>query len=99
MLTRCMTPIPREGRYCQGLDLEPHDFSWVTEQLLAVANMVCDGRLVSVLEGGYGHYEMEAGVLAISPTSLADNCTAHVRALVGRPLGLGAAANHRSSER
>jgi acetoin utilization deacetylase AcuC-like enzyme len=75
-----------DDRYCQGLDLEPHDFSWLTEQLVSVANQVCGGRIVSVLEGGYGHYETEAGELAICPTSLADNCVAHVRALVGRPM-------------
>lgn len=81
-------------RYCQGLDLEPSDFSWLTEQLLAVANQTCGGRLVSVLEGGYGHYETEAGVLGISPSSLADNVVAHVRALVGRPVQQAAPSNH-----
>ena len=29
------------------------DYVWVTEQLVAVANQCCDGRVVSVLEGGY----------------------------------------------
>ena len=28
------------------------DFIWATEQLMAVANMCCQGRIVSVLEGG-----------------------------------------------
>ncbi|ORM41270.1 Type-2 histone deacetylase 2 [Babesia sp. Xinjiang] len=29
------------------------DFYWATERLVAVANAVCNGRVVSVLEGGY----------------------------------------------
>ena len=29
------------------------DYQWVTEQLQIVANQCCDGRLVSILEGGY----------------------------------------------
>ena len=36
-----------------NLMLEVGDFSWVTQQLLAVAADCCDGRLVSTLEGGY----------------------------------------------
>ena len=38
----------------QGLDLEPEDFHWATEKIVEVANMCCNGRVVSVLEGGYG---------------------------------------------
>ena len=33
--------------------LETEDFGWMTEQLLAVADRHCGGRLVSVMEGGY----------------------------------------------
>ncbi len=33
--------------------LETEDFGWITDQLLAVADRVCEGRLVSVMEGGY----------------------------------------------
>jgi acetoin utilization deacetylase AcuC-like enzyme len=36
-----------------GLELEEEDFAWVTERLTEMANRHCDGRLVSVLEGGY----------------------------------------------
>jgi len=35
------------------LRVETSDFAWLTEQLLAVADAHCAGRLVSVLEGGY----------------------------------------------
>lgn len=37
-----------------GLDLSPSDFSLITEELCAAANAICEGRVVSVLEGGYG---------------------------------------------
>ena len=36
-----------------GLELEEEDFSWVTQRLTEMANRHCNGRLVSVLEGGY----------------------------------------------
>ncbi len=35
------------------LRLETTDFAWVTDQLLAVADRHCGGRVVSLLEGGY----------------------------------------------
>lgn len=37
-----------------GMDLLPEDFQWITQQVLAVARISCPGRVVSVLEGGYG---------------------------------------------
>ncbi|ETV74523.1 hypothetical protein, variant 1 [Aphanomyces astaci] len=42
-----------------GLDLSPGDFHWVTTQLMLMANLCCNGRLVSVLEGGYGRVRTE----------------------------------------
>ena len=35
------------------LELQTDDYRWVTEQLLDVASECCDGRVVSLLEGGY----------------------------------------------
>ena len=35
---------------CQYTD---DDFRWVTQELMSVANLCCDGKVVSVLEGGY----------------------------------------------
>lgn len=35
------------------LQLETETFGWMTDELVAVARQHCDGRLVSVLEGGY----------------------------------------------
>lgn len=36
-----------------SLMLEDEDYSWLTNELLNVAADICDGRVVSVLEGGY----------------------------------------------
>ena len=47
------------------------DFAWITQRLAEVADEVCGGRIVSVLEGGY------------SPPVLRKCVTAHVRALMG----------------
>lgn len=52
------------------LRLETADFGWITTEILAVADVVCRGRLVSVLEGGY------------DLAALADSAAAHVRALM-----------------
>jgi len=35
------------------LQLDETDYTWVTEQLVAVAQMHARGRVVSTLEGGY----------------------------------------------
>lgn len=50
------------------------DYKWVTEQLTKVANTHCNGRIVSILEGGYS---TKSG--PISP--LAQSVSSHVRAL------------------
>lgn len=65
-----------------GLDLEPEDFLWLTEQLVAVANLTANGRVVSVLEGGYGKPEPEGG---FERSLLATSCQAHVAGLAGVP--------------
>ena len=79
-------PSTAPPRYHQGLDLNPTDFEWATEQLLSVAAVCCPGRVVSVLEGGYGVYEFskssETG-WAISRTQLGENVAAHLAALAG----------------
>lgn len=55
-----------------GLELETDDFHWITAELMSIAADVCNGRLISVLEGGY-----HLGALG-------DSAAAHVRALAGR---------------
>jgi acetoin utilization deacetylase AcuC-like enzyme len=52
------------------LKLEDADFAWATEQVCAVADEFCQGRVVSVLEGGY------------DLPSLARSARAHVQALM-----------------
>ena len=42
------------GNDTPGIDLEPSDFFWATKQIQEVAAVCCEGRIVSVLEGGYG---------------------------------------------
>lgn len=42
------------GREKMGLDLEPEDYAWTTRKILEIADICCQGRVVSVLEGGYG---------------------------------------------
>ena len=52
------------------LRVQTGDYAWVTEQLLDVASETCDGRVVSLLEGGY------------DLTALRESSQAHVRALM-----------------
>lgn len=52
------------------LNVETEDFVWLTEELLAIAARHADGRLVSVLEGGY------------DLAALAESVTTHVGALM-----------------
>lgn len=53
-----------------GLGLRDEDFHWVTAELARVADEVCGGRVVSILEGGY------------SLQGLASGSAAHLRALM-----------------
>lgn len=53
-----------------GLQLEDEDFGWITHAVMEIADDVCEGRIVSILEGGY------------SAEGLAGGCAAHVRALL-----------------
>lgn len=53
-----------------SLCLTEADFAWVTEELMRLADLACDGKIVSTLEGGY-HLEALAGSTA-----------AHVRTLM-----------------
>lgn len=55
------------------LRLTASDFAWATAGLIDVANKVCGGRVVSVLEGGY------------NLDALADCVTAHVQTLMAKP--------------
>jgi acetoin utilization deacetylase AcuC-like enzyme len=52
-----------------GLNFEDEDYAWMTEQLVAQANASANGRVVSMLEGGY------------NLAALARSAVAHVQAL------------------
>ncbi len=54
-----------------GLNWHPEDFAWVTARLCEVADRVCDGRLVSMLEGGYDRQGLMTGVAAHVETLMA----------------------------
>ncbi len=43
-----------------GMDLTCEDFAWVTSEVMNIADICCAGRVVSVLEGGYGSYNTAA---------------------------------------
>ena len=62
---------PLGGLDADGLALSDEDFGWITDQVQEVAEAVCGGRVVSVLEGGY------------SPPVLRRCVAAHVRSLMG----------------
>lgn len=47
-----------------GLNWHPEDFGWLTERLCALAARHCEGRLVSMLEGGYDRQGLAQGVAA-----------------------------------
>ncbi len=49
---------------------QDQDYAWITSELAIIAEQVCEGRLVSTLEGGY---DLDA---------LASSAAAHVRALM-----------------
>jgi acetoin utilization deacetylase AcuC-like enzyme len=53
------------------LTLDTEDFGWITDRLISVAEGACDGRIVSVLEGGY------------DLPALAASVALHVRRLLG----------------
>jgi acetoin utilization deacetylase AcuC-like enzyme len=57
-----------------NLNLAENDFAWITGKLIDVALAHCDGRIVSVLEGGY---DLEA---------LPRSAAAHVLTLMGKSL-------------
>lgn len=56
-----------------GLNWRPDDFAWVTGRLMEIAGRRCEGRLVSLLEGGYDRLGLATGVAA------------HVSTLMGQP--------------
>lgn len=44
-----------------GMDLKIEDYAWVLGKVMEVASVCCEGRVVSLLEGGYGSYKRQKG--------------------------------------
>lgn len=53
-----------DGDPSAGLCLYEEDFAWVTQQLRAVAEETCGGKMISVLEGGYDLPSLKKSVAA-----------------------------------
>lgn len=70
--------------------LVEEDYDWVTANLIRIANSVCDGRVVSALEGGY----MTKGEHC---SSFAKSVKAHVAALCTKE-GVSSAAKYSPEE-
>ena len=62
-----------------GMDLQPSDYASITKEIMKVAEICCEGRLVSVLEGGYGRYAGKT----IDRDSMAAMASAHISVLSG----------------
>jgi acetoin utilization deacetylase AcuC-like enzyme len=54
-----------------GLNWRPEDFAWLTERLCRIAARLCDGRVVSMLEGGYDRQGLATGAAAHVETLMA----------------------------
>ena len=47
-----------------GLNLTEHDYAWITREIKAIADTHAQGRIISVLEGGYALQALARSVLA-----------------------------------
>lgn len=65
-----------------GLDLEPEDYAWTTRKVLEVADICCQGRVVSVLEGGYGRSLPTSNTHELDRSNLAECAVRHLQAMV-----------------
>ena len=74
-----MLTVGFDGHICDTLNngfggLTETDFAWATGEIMKVANRMCQGRVISVLEGGYN-------VLGGCASPLAQSVLAHVESL------------------
>jgi acetoin utilization deacetylase AcuC-like enzyme len=56
-----------------NINLTEEDFRWITGEFVKIANRHCEGKIVSVLEGGYNLDALKASTAA------------HLSALAGLP--------------
>jgi acetoin utilization deacetylase AcuC-like enzyme len=66
-----------------GIDLVDEDYYWMTQQVVRVASVCCEGRLVSILKGGEGVKDDSNGVATRDYRELAGAAAQHLRALTG----------------
>jgi len=57
-----------------GLNLRPEDYHWITERVLSVARLTCPGRVVAVLEGGYGVVKHRTARAGEEPGEFVEEC-------------------------
>ena len=73
------------GKEKVGLDLEPEDYAWTTRKILEIADICCHGRVVSVLEGGYGKTPSASSSdqeLPLDKSSFSECALRHVHAMI-----------------
>jgi len=73
------------GKEKIGIDLEPEDYAWTTSKILEIADICCQGRVVSVLEGGYGRHTASGVHDSVKPLdkSLFSECAIrHAHAMI-----------------
>ena len=66
--------------------LHDRDYEWMTSELMRIGEACAGGRVVSVLEGGYGSWQFakeSATGYTLSREGLAENVAAHLSALAG----------------
>ena len=68
-----------------GIDLEPEDYAWTTRKVLEIADICCQGRVVSVLEGGYGRTPPNAqpgDCTALDKSVFSECALRHIHAMI-----------------
>lgn len=67
-----------------GMNLLDEDFEWATSEIMKIGDICCSGRIVSVLEGGYGsRMPNKAPLKHGSPNSTIDRTASLQRTLLG----------------
>jgi len=76
------------GKEKMGIDLEPEDYAWTTRKILEIADICCQGRVVSVLEGGYGRTPPadasipDDGTNSLDKSAFSECAMRHVHAMI-----------------
>lgn len=68
-----------------GMDLEPEDYAWTTRKVMEIADICCQGRVVSVLEGGYGRTPANSSPgdnVPLDKSAFSDCAVRHVHAMI-----------------